>query len=119
MKVTRVAPGLLLFLVILVAENAKSANAEQVRWRYPGLNGLWLDPHNWMGQSSGVPHVPGPTDDVVLSDFSFEYGAFYTVILEVFLFLFNYCGILRHLTYCYVALTTVSGSYCDQQPCSE
>ena len=96
MTVTRVARGLLLwlflFFVLWATENASwtsnmIARAEQVRWRYPGLSGLWLDPHNWMGQSSGVPHVPGPTDDVVLSDFSFEYGAFYTVTLEVFIFL--------------------------------
>lgn len=88
MKVKGVEQGLLLSLLFLVPWVAEKANviaqAEQVRWRYPGLSGLWLDPHNWMGQSSGVPHVPGPTDDVVLSDFSFEYGTFYTVTLEVF-----------------------------------
>jgi len=37
-----------------------------------------------MGQTSGVPHVPGPTDDVVLSDFSYAYGPAYIITLEVF-----------------------------------
>ena len=60
--------------------------AEQMRWRYPGKSGLWLDPHNWIGQSSGLPGVPGPSDDVVLSDWSFEYGPVYTVTLEVKIF---------------------------------
>jgi len=82
------ATGLLLWLFLSTWGCSEKANwvaqAEQVRWRYPGLNGLWLDPHNWMGQTSGVPHVPGPTDDVVLSDFSYAYGPAYIITLEVF-----------------------------------
>ena len=61
--------------------------AEVVKWRYPGLSGRGLDPYNWMGQTSGQPHVPGPNDDVVLGGAeTFTYGAQILVPLEVSVF---------------------------------
>jgi len=88
LKRTMIIRGESWVLVVLVLwlcciEWQWGVQAEQMRWRYPGKSGLWLDPHNWIGQSSGLPRVPGPSDDVVLSDWSFEYGPVYTVTLEV------------------------------------
>ena len=61
----------------------QGVNGETMRWRYPGVSGRWLDPHNWIGSTSKLPRVPGPNDDVILSDYNIVYGSQYVVTLEV------------------------------------
>ena len=58
-------------------------SAEQMHWRYPGLSGSWFDPHNWGGATTGDPRIPGPLDDVILSEWSPIYGNNYIVTIEV------------------------------------
>jgi len=80
---SRLPYSLLLGLGLLWICSLSFTSAEQMHWRYPGLSGSWFDPHNWRGATTGDPRIPGPFDDVVLSEWSPVYGNNYIVTIEV------------------------------------
>src|SRR5688500_3063954 len=40
-------------------------NAETIRWRFPGVNGNWMQASNWKS-ASGQYRVPTQNDDVII-----------------------------------------------------
>ncbi|KAL6073706.1 Stabilin 2 [Balamuthia mandrillaris] len=68
----KASPGLPLLLICLLEVLALSVSPGQtavLRWRYPGVDGGWDDPTNWIEEETGVARVPTKEDDVILGGY--------------------------------------------------
>jgi hypothetical protein len=81
------------------------SKAEIMRWRWPGTDGEWANPYNWVSES-GEHRTPGPSDDVYLGEWSPLYGSFSRITLG-----------MRNKPVHINSLTVSSGPYCTSPSC--
>ncbi|KAL6073708.1 Stabilin 2 [Balamuthia mandrillaris] len=61
-----IGPPQLLIFLLEVALLVSPGQTAVLRWRYPGVDGGWDDPTNWIEEETGVARVPTKEDNVIL-----------------------------------------------------